>query len=93
MSAETFWIRAWYGKKAWLFLLLPISWLFSALSSLRRGYLQSRHQGTPFSAPVVVIGNISVGGSGKTPLIIALVRALHEKGYSVGVVSLSLIHI
>ena len=87
MSAETFWIRAWYGKKAWLFLLLPISWLFSALSSLRRGYLQSRHQGTPFSAPVVVIGNISVGGSGKTPLIIALVRALHEKGYSVGVVS------
>ena len=87
MSTERFWINAWHDKKAWLALLLPISWLFSALSSLRRGYLQFRHQGTPFAAPVVVIGNISVGGSGKTPLIIALVRALHEKGYSVGVVS------
>ena len=37
--------------------------------------------------PVVVIGNISLGGSGKTPLIIALAKALSERGYSVGVVS------
>ena len=87
MSAETFLVRAWYTKKTWLLLLAPIAWLFSGLSSLRRYYLQTVHQGTPFSAPVVVIGNISVGGSGKTPLIIALVRELKEKGYSVGVVS------
>ena len=87
MSAETFWVRAWYTKKTWLLFLAPIAWLFSGLSSLRRHYLQTVYQGTPFSAPVVVIGNISVGGSGKTPLIIALVRELKEKGYSVGVVS------
>ena len=80
-------MKAWYAKKTWLFFLVPIAWFFSAISSLRRRYLQARYQGSSFDAPVIVIGNISVGGSGKTPLIIALVRILRQKGYSVGVVS------
>ncbi|MBT5003287.1 MAG: tetraacyldisaccharide 4'-kinase, partial [Porticoccaceae bacterium] len=43
--------------------------------------------GRPFSVPVAVVGNISVGGSGKTPLIIALVKALNKLGYTAGVIS------
>ena len=87
MSLEQTFNRAWNRNSSWLLLLLPFSWLFSALSALRRRYLQSRCQGKSFAAPVVVIGNISVGGSGKTPLIIALVSALKARGYSPGVVS------
>ena len=87
MSLEQTFNRAWSRNSLWLLLLLPFSWLFSALSVLRRRYLQSRYQGRCFSAPLVVIGNISVGGSGKTPLIIALVKALQARGYSPGVVS------
>lgn len=54
---------------------------------MRRSRLQSKHQGHSFSSPVVIIGNISVGGSGKTPLIIAIVKALSMRGYNIGVVS------
>ena len=54
---------------------------------MRRNRLQSKYQGHSFTSPVAIVGNISVGGSGKTPLIIALVRALDRRGYKVGVVS------
>ena len=87
MSAERFWTNAWYQKSTWLVLLVPLSWLFRAISRLRRIVLQWRFQGQSYAMPVVVIGNISLGGSGKTPLIIALAKALSERGYSVGVVS------
>jgi tetraacyldisaccharide 4'-kinase len=87
LSAERFWTNAWYQKSTWLLLLVPLSWLFRAISRLRRIVLQWRFQGQSYAMPVVVIGNISLGGSGKTPLIIALAKALSERGYSVGVVS------
>ena len=87
MSAERFWTNAWYQKSTWLVLLVPLSWLFRAISRLRRIVLQWRFQGQSYAMPVVIIGNISLGGSGKTPLIIALAKALSERGYSVGVVS------
>ena len=87
MSAERFWTNAWYQKSTWLLLLVPLSWLFRAISRFRRIVLQWRFQGQSYAMPVVVVGNISLGGSGKTPLIIALGKALSERGYSVGVVS------
>lgn len=87
MSIEKRWLNACYSNSIWLLLLAPLSWLFSLVSCLRRVVLQSFYQGKSFSAPVAVVGNISVGGSGKTPLIIALVNALNERGYKVGVVS------
>ena len=68
-------------------MLVPLSWLFRAISRFRRIVLEWRFQGQSYAMPVVVIGNISIGGSGKTPLIIALGKALAERGYSVGVVS------
>lgn len=87
MSIEKRWLIACYSSSSWLLMLAPLSWLFSIISRLRRLVLQFFYQGKPFSVPVAVVGNITVGGSGKTPLIIALVNALNERGYKVGVVS------
>ena len=87
MSAEKRWLNACYSNSSWLLLLAPLSWLFSLISAVRRLILQRLYQGRPFSVPVAVVGNISVGGSGKTPLIIALVKALNKLGYTAGVIS------
>ncbi len=87
MSSEKRWLNACYSNSSWLLLLAPLSWLFSLISAVRRKILQRLYQGNPFPVPVVVVGNISVGGSGKTPLIIALVNAFNKRGYTVGVVS------
>ena len=70
------------------YLLLPISAIFYGLSNLRKafyriGLLPTHH----FNIPVVVIGNITVGGSGKTPVVIALVENFKQQGKKVGVVS------
>lgn len=89
MSLEQRITHAWQQDSLWLKLLLPLSWLFSAISGMRRRYLQSRYQcqSQSFAAPVIIVGNISVGGSGKTPLIVALVKALKQRGFKPGVVS------
>jgi tetraacyldisaccharide 4'-kinase len=87
LSAEKRWLNACYSNSSSLLLLAPLSWLFSLISIVRRKILQRLYQGKCFSVPVAVVGNISVGGSGKTPLIIALVNALNKRGYTAGVVS------
>ncbi|MDB2533970.1 tetraacyldisaccharide 4'-kinase [Porticoccaceae bacterium] len=86
-SLERVLVSAWYSDSWWLSLLMPVAWLFKLLAGNRRSRLQKQYQGKPFAVPVVVIGNISVGGSGKTPLVIALVKALAESGLQAGVVS------
>jgi tetraacyldisaccharide 4'-kinase len=88
MSIETTVTRAWQRQALWLWLLLPISWLYGLITILRRqaykiGLLASYRA----PIPIMVIGNISVGGSGKTPLIIALVNELQSRGVKVGVIS------
>ena len=70
------------------FLLLPLAWLFAALVALRRlayrrGWLARVHIGVP----VIVVGNITAGGSGKTPIVIWLVEWLKAQGWRPGVVS------
>lgn len=70
------------------FLLLPLSGLFALLSSLRRvlyrvGALKSER----LPVPVIVVGNVFVGGTGKTPLTIWLVEALRRAGFHPGVIS------
>ena len=69
-------------------LLLPISLLYCMLVVLRRqlfrlGVLRSRR----VPVPVVVIGNITVGGTGKTPLVAALAKQLAAAGWKPGIVS------
>lgn len=78
----------WSGKGWRNRLLLPVSWLFGVLSGLRRwlyqqSVLSSGHPGVP----VVIVGNLTAGGSGKTPFVIWLVQWLQEQGYQPGVVS------
>jgi len=78
----------WYRGSLWLWLLWPLSLVFSLLVSVRRslyqtGILKQYH----FTAPIIVVGNLTVGGSGKTPLVTWLVKQLREKGYRPGVVS------
>lgn len=77
--------KAWYDGARWPLLLWPLEKLFIALSRRRRK-AQSLKQWNP-PVPLVVVGNINVGGTGKSPLVIALVQWLRDQGYSPGVVS------
>lgn len=78
----------WYGGQSPQLGLRVLSMLFGGLSALRRGlYRLGIFHRVRLSVAVVVVGNISVGGTGKTPLTIALVQALRERGFKPGVVS------
>jgi tetraacyldisaccharide 4'-kinase len=78
----------WERYTFWHLILLPISWIFAFLSSTRKllyklGYIKSYR----LNVPVVVVGNINVGGTGKTPLVIWLAEQLKLAGYTPGVIS------
>ncbi len=80
--------RIWYEDSAAYWMLLPLSWLFAGIVSARRnlferGVLRS----VPVNVPVVVVGNITVGGTGKTPVTIWLALQLKERGMRPGIVS------
>ncbi len=79
--------RAWYKQRSWALALLPVSYLFRGVAAGRRAYLQGRYQAKPFAVPVVVVGNITLGGTGKTPLLIRLVHSLQAEGFRPGIVS------
>lgn len=80
----------WHGRHdPWLACwTIPLSWLFAALAALRRAAFAGglwRRQHLP--VPVVVVGNIHVGGAGKTPLTLALLAELRAAGLRPGVIS------
>ncbi len=77
--------RRWYSKRAPPLLLQPLAALYGALARQRRRQLSATAE--PLSVPVIVVGNISVGGTGKTPLVIWLVERLREWGWRPGVIS------
>lgn len=79
--------KFWSNKTVLHLPLLPISWIFGAIARLRRWWLT--HLSKPYRAPVpvIIVGNISVGGNGKTPVVIWLVELLRRAGYKPGVVS------
>lgn len=80
--------RAWYEGRAWLLLLAPLAALYAVVTLLRRAlYRAGVLRVQRFPVPVVVIGNIAVGGTGKTPLTEALIRALRARGLRPGIVS------
>jgi tetraacyldisaccharide 4'-kinase len=81
---ERVWRRR--GLPAWL--LLPVALLFGLLVRLRRWlYLAGWRKSVRLPVPVLVIGNIFIGGTGKTPLAIWLAHQLRAAGYRPGVVS------
>ncbi|MDP2419154.1 MAG: tetraacyldisaccharide 4'-kinase [Hydrogenophaga sp.] len=74
------------GLYAWL--LRPISWIYGALMALRKlGYAWGLLKSHQLPVPVIVVGNVVVGGAGKTPTVIALVQYLQTQGWRPGVVS------
>jgi tetraacyldisaccharide 4'-kinase len=78
----------WYHKNYLIWMLLPLSWLYCLITSLRRKLYQSGLKKSYSSqVPVVVIGNIVTGGSGKTPMLISLCETIKSWGYNPGVVS------
>ena len=87
-STEAAVTSAWQRRGLLAWLLSPFALLYAALLLLRRaahtaGLLRADHVGVP----VVVVGNLYVGGTGKTPLAIELVRGLQRRGWRPGVVS------
>lgn len=81
--------RFWRSRSDWRTLLLwPLTWLFGAIAAIRRGlYRAGRLKVEHLQVPVIVVGNIAVGGSGKTPVVQWLVAQLRMHGYAPGVVS------
>lgn len=77
----------WYRSGPVSFALWPLSWVFSLVASCRRRLLSAKQKPIPDSSPVIVVGNISVGGTGKTPMVIWLANMLKAYGMSPGVVS------
>ncbi|MCQ8876656.1 tetraacyldisaccharide 4'-kinase [Pseudoalteromonas shioyasakiensis] len=81
--------QSWYQGFSFLtLLLLPLAGLFWLISTLRRlGYRLGFTKAYHSDVPVIVVGNISVGGNGKTPFVIWLAQYLQQQGLNVAVIS------
>ncbi|MCF7521412.1 tetraacyldisaccharide 4'-kinase [Neisseria sp. ZJ106] len=79
----------WQQPKRWLSCLLkPFSLLFACVAAQRRrAAAKGRLKSERLPVPVVVVGNIHAGGTGKTPIVAALVSALQQRGVKVGIIS------
>lgn len=80
--------QAWYQNHPIKWLLLPLSLLFWGVSSLRNwAFSSGLKKSFKADVPVIIVGNIGVGGNGKTPVVIYLVNQLQQLGIRVGVTS------
>lgn len=83
-------IKLWYQKKLnpLLWPLVPFSLVWNLASRLRRSlYAQGIFKKHRFKIPIVVVGNLTIGGTGKTPLVIHLAKLLKQHGFHPGIVS------
>jgi len=83
-------MRSWY-QPSYPFItimLLPFSWIFRVLITLRHFLFKMKLKKiVTFSRPLIVVGNITVGGTGKTPFVIWLAQVLKKEGFRPGIVS------
>lgn len=80
--------KIWYQGHPLQWLLLPLSFAFGFITFVRRGLFQLGLKAqTILPVPVIVVGNITVGGSGKTPMVIYLIELLRAHGFNPGVIS------
>ncbi|HIF87852.1 MAG TPA: tetraacyldisaccharide 4'-kinase [Gammaproteobacteria bacterium] len=79
--------RAWLKQAPWLHALWPLAWIFQVLSRYRQKMQRPASRPESHTVPVIVIGNISVGGTGKTPLLMALANHFLEQGIRPGIIS------
>lgn len=75
----------WYKNKIWSYFLIPFSVIYYCVHNNLKFYAKLKPK--KFNVPVIVVGNLTVGGTGKTPLVIAIVNKLTQDGYKVGIVS------
>ena len=88
MSVQSWFNEIWYERATAPGWLLPLSAAYGAVSALRRyAYAKRWRRPARLSRPLIVVGNLSVGGTGKTPLVCWLVARLGELGFHPGVVS------
>jgi len=99
-SAPRFWEKSSFAKEPIRALidrlisaiLLPLAWLYGLTIWLKQilidtGITQTLGMHRAALVPLIIVGNIRVGGTGKTPLVIALANALFEEGYKPGIIS------
>ncbi len=80
--------QSWYDKSGLTLVLRPLSWLYIFISVMRRYlYRVGLFKSTQLSLPTIIVGNLTVGGTGKTPLVIWLANYLKELGYKPGILS------
>lgn len=84
--------KIWFKKTVFYYLMWPLLWPLSLIYRLvshsrRKSYLKGKKPSYRARVPVVVVGNLTAGGNGKTPTVIWLVEQLLAQGYKPGVVS------
>src|SRR5690606_32805862 len=78
----------WYGNHFLRWPLWPLGQLYRGLAAVRRSaYRRGIFKSYELDVPVVVVGNLSVGGTGKTPFIVWLANELTQRGMRVGIVT------
>jgi tetraacyldisaccharide 4'-kinase len=78
----------WYGTELPSLSLRALASIYGVLCAARRGlYRRNVLRSVHLPVPVIVVGNISVGGAGKTPLTLALIDGLKARGFAPGVIS------
>lgn len=88
MSVESLFTRSWYGHCGWTNVFRPLQPLIKkAVLNKRAQFLAHPELSYKAPVPVIVVGNISVGGTGKSPMVVALCEFLAENGYRPGIVS------
>ena len=81
-------LKAWHSTRLLTLPLWPLSWIMKILVKLRRQrFLKNRATLWHSATPIVVVGNVTVGGTGKTPLLITLTKAFEARGLRVGIIS------
>ena len=88
MLSQKFLEELWYGRHPLSLLLAPLGWIYAALIMLRRlAYASGLLPVQRVGVPVIVVGNLTVGGTGKTPVVIWLAEFLTAHGHRPGIIS------
>ncbi|MDN6179597.1 MAG: tetraacyldisaccharide 4'-kinase [Halomonas subglaciescola] len=88
MSLSERWVSAAYQGSAWLYPLRPLARLYGyAIERRRKAYANGKKAAWRAPVPVIVVGNITLGGTGKSPLVAWLVRWLSGQGYTPGIIT------
>ena len=88
MSLAQRWVNAAYRGSPWLYPLRPLGVLYRwAMERRRQAYVNGKKAAWRAPVPVIVVGNITLGGTGKSPLVAWLVRWLSRQGYTPGIIT------